>query len=138
MLRCKFIMDLLISYYHFLYCSFSFFLLCSKQMDHRIKEIIAKVDRHISEPLSIPELAASINMSVSYFQHLFKKEAQICAVKYIKNLKLEKARRLLETTHLSIKEIRFEVGVPNEAHFLSDFKRRFGKTPKNYRRNFRI
>ncbi len=107
-------------------------------MDYRIKEILEKIESDISRPITIPDLAASINMSVSYFQHLFKKEAQICAVKYIKNLKLEKARRLLETTHLSIKEIRFEVGVPNEAHFLSDFKRRFGKTPKNYRRNFRI
>jgi transcriptional regulator GlxA family with amidase domain len=106
-------------------------------MDYRIKEILEKIENDFSRPITIPDLAASINVSVSHFEHLFKKEVQICAVKYIKNLRLEKACRLLETTHLSIKEIRFQVGVPNEAHFLNDFKRRFGKTPKNYRKNFR-
>lgn len=105
-------------------------------MDYRIREILAKIENDISRPLAIPDLAASINVSVSHFQHLFKKEVQICAVKYINNLRLEKACRLLETTHLSVKEIRLQVGAPNEAHFLQDFKQKFGATPKNYRRNF--
>lgn len=105
-------------------------------MDYRIKEILEKIDADISRPLTTPILAAFINVSVSHFQHLFKKEVRVCAVKYINNLRLEKARRLLENTHLRIKEIRFKVGAPNEAHFLQDFKRKFGVTPKNYRKNF--
>jgi len=104
-------------------------------MDYRIKEIIAKVDRDLSQPLSIPELAASINVSVSHFQRLFKKEVRLCAVKYIKDRRLETARQLLISTHLRIKEIRMQVGATNEAHFMSDFKRRFGETPGNYRKN---
>ena len=102
-------------------------------MDHRIKEILAKVEQEIERPLTIPELAATVNLSVSHFQHLFKKEVQICAVKYINNLRLEKARQLLENTHLSIKEIRRLVGATSEAHFIDAFKRKFGQTPKHYR-----
>lgn len=105
-------------------------------MDYRIKEILAEIEKDITKPLHISDLAASINVSVSYFQHLFKREVRICAVKYINNLRMEKARRLLETTHLCVKEIRVGVGASNEAHFLQDFKRKFGATPKNYRRNF--
>jgi transcriptional regulator GlxA family with amidase domain len=105
-------------------------------MDYRIKEILVKIERDFSTPLKIPDLAASINVSVSHFEHLFKKEMQISAVKYINNLRLERARQLLETTHLRVQEIRVRVGAMNEAHFLHDFKQKFGATPKNYRKNF--
>lgn len=105
-------------------------------MDYRIKEIIAKVERDLSQPLSIPELAASINVSTSHFQRLFKKEVRLGAVKYIKDRRLETARQLLEATHLRIKEIRLKVGATNEAHFMHDFKQRFGATPGNYRKNY--
>jgi transcriptional regulator GlxA family with amidase domain len=105
-------------------------------MDYRIKEILVKIERDISHPLRIPNLAALINVSVSHFEHLFKKEVQICPVKYINNLRLEKARHLLETTNLRVQEIRVQVGAMNEAHFLHDFKQKYGATPKNYRKNF--
>lgn len=122
---------------HYIFKFFISFVLCFKwQMDYRIKEILTKIETDISRPLTIHELAASINISVPHFQHLFKKEVQICTIKYINNLRLEKARRMLETTHLCVKEIRLAVGAPNEAHFLHNFKRRFGATPKNYRKNF--
>ncbi len=105
-------------------------------MDYRIKEIIAKADQHLSEPLSIPELAASINLSVSHFQRLFKKELGTSPVKYINDRRLQKARQFLETTHLRVKEIRRQVGATSEAHFQRDFKRKFGETPGNYRKNY--
>jgi len=105
-------------------------------MDYRIKETLVHIERDISQPLAIPDLAASLNLSASRFRHLFKKEVQICPVKYINNRRLERARALLQTTHLRVKEIRLKVGVSNEAHFLHDFKRRFGHTPCAYRRQF--
>lgn len=103
-------------------------------MDRRILEILEKIENRISEKLIVTDLAAFINMSVSHFQHLFKKEVRICAVKYINNLRLEKARDLLETTHLCVKEIRIKVGANNESHFIHDFKRKFSVTPSNYRK----
>jgi two-component system, response regulator YesN len=105
-------------------------------MDYRIKEILAKVEQDFSRPLKVSLLAASINLSVSRFQHLFKKEVQISFIKYINNLRLEKARELLETTHFRVKGIRFAVGIKNEAHFLHNFREKFGATPKNYRKSY--
>lgn len=105
-------------------------------MDYRIKEIVAKVDQRLSESLSIRELAASVNLSVSHFQRLFKKELGISPVQYLSDRRLQKARQLLETTHLRVKEIRRQVGATSETHFQRDFKRKFGATPGNYRKNY--
>ena len=106
-------------------------------MDHRIKEILAEIEKHISRPFVIRDLAKSVNMSVSHFQHLFKREVQTSAIKYINNLRLEKAGELLVSSHLQVKEIRLQVGVTNEAHFQRNFKRKFGETPNKYRQIYK-
>lgn len=105
-------------------------------MDYRIQEILARIENDVSQPLSIKHLAASVRLSVSRFQHLFKKEVHTGIVKYINNRRLDEARHLLETTHLQVKEIRLCIGATNEAHFLRDFKRKFGVTPGSYRKNY--
>jgi transcriptional regulator GlxA family with amidase domain len=56
---------------------------------------------------------------------------------YVKELRLEKARIFLETTHLRVKEIRARVGATNETHFLRCFKQKFGRTPNQYRKFIR-
>lgn len=105
-------------------------------MDYRIEEIIKKIETDISQSLVIRNLAASINMSVSRFQHLFKKELHTNITDYVSDLRMQKARKLLETSHLQVKEIRIKVGVTNEAHFIRVFKRKFGEAPNNYRKTF--
>jgi transcriptional regulator GlxA family with amidase domain len=112
-------------------------LFSCEQVDHRIQQILRTIESDISQQLVIGDLAASVNLSVSRFQHLFKKEVEISIVKYINNLRLQKARKLLETSHLHVKEIRIQIGVTNESHFQRDFKRKFGETPNNYRNIFR-
>jgi len=105
-------------------------------MDHRIKEILAKVEQDISQSPVVSDLAASVNLSVSRLHFLFKKETETSIIKYINNRRLEEARELLGTTHLRIKEIRLRVGLRHESHFMCDFKRKFGKTPNNYRKSY--
>ncbi|MEJ7860863.1 MAG: AraC family transcriptional regulator [Pyrinomonadaceae bacterium] len=105
-------------------------------MDHRIQEILKKIENDISQQFVIGDLAASVHMSVSRLQHLFKKEVQSSIVKYVNNLRLQKAREFLETSHLYVKEIRIKIGVIDEAHFIRDFKRKFGETPNKYRQIF--
>ncbi len=55
---------------------------------------------------------------------------------YLHDLRLEKARELLETTFKNIDEIRREIGIRNESHFTRDFKKKFGLTPTNYRKQY--
>ncbi len=57
-------------------------------------------------------------------------------VKYIKEIRLQKACELLETTNLNVQEIRVIIGTTDGTHFFRDFKEKFGSTPSEYRKNF--
>lgn len=106
-------------------------------MDYRIEELITNIESNLEQVPNIKRMAHCINVSVSHLQHLFKQETGANITKYIKELRLQKARELLETSHLRIKEIRLKVGASDETHFLRDFKQKFGETPNEYRKNFR-
>ena len=106
-------------------------------MDYRIKEIVTDIESNPRQVQTVKKLAKSVNVSVSYFQHLFKQETNFSFKQYVKKTRLEKARVFLETTHLRVKEIRAKVGATNETHFLRCFKQKFGRTPNEYRKFFR-
>lgn len=105
-------------------------------MDYRIEELLTKIHSDFSPTSNIKQLAESVGVSVSHLQHLFKKEVGQSLTKYIKDLRLQRVRELLETTHLSLKEIRLKIGWKRKAHFFRDFKQKFGSTPLEYRKNY--
>lgn len=105
-------------------------------MDYRIEKLLTKIHTDITLASNAKKLAESFSVSVSYFQHLFKKETGTSLAKYAKNLRLEKARELLETTNLDIKEVRAKADISRKTHFFRDFKRKFGSTPSEHRKNF--
>ena len=50
---------------------------------------------------------------------------------------MERAKGLLESSFLSVKEIAFQVGLNDESHFVRDFKSTYGYSPALYRSHFR-
>ena len=83
--------------------------------------------------LSLAELAQSVNLSVWRLSHIFKTDVGMPPIRYLKLLRMERAKLLLETSYLSVKEIAFRVGLNDESHFVRDFKTTFGSTPTSYR-----
>lgn len=83
--------------------------------------------------LSLAELAQSVNLSVWRLAHIFKTEVGMPPIKFLKLLRMERAKVLLETSYLSVKEIAFQVGLNDESHFVRDFKTVFGASPTVYR-----
>ena len=106
-------------------------------MDHRIRAIISILSSDPKFEVSLVETATHMNLSVSRFRHLFKTETGTSVVQYVKNLKLEKAKELIETTPLNIKQIMAEVGIQDKSNFCRDFKKAYGLSPLKYRREFR-
>jgi AraC-like DNA-binding protein len=101
-------------------------------MDRRIAIVISSIEQDSRSSLS--ELAASVNLSVSRLRHLFKEETGIKPAQYLKQVRLQKAERLLRTTFLSIKEIISQTGLPSSSHFVRDFKKAYGLSPGDYRK----
>lgn len=102
-------------------------------MDHRVELIIALMKEDLRREFPPRELAQAVNLSVSRLQHLFKLETGVALVRYRHLLRLNKARDLLETSLLSIKEIRTNVGINERGHFSREFKCLYGLTPSQYR-----
>ena len=87
--------------------------------------------------LSLTEFAQSVNLSVWRLCHIFKSDVGMPPIRYLRLLRMERAKGLLESSFLSVKEIEFQVGLNDESHFVRDFKSTYGYSPALYRSRFR-
>ena len=106
-------------------------------MDRRIEIIISKMKKDTAASWDTSTLAVLVNLSPSRFRHLFKQETGITPAQYLKDIRLTKAEKMLRTTFFSIKQILKQVGIASNAHFVRDFRRKYGTTPTAYRRTLR-
>jgi len=87
--------------------------------------------------LSLAEFAQSVNLSVWRLCHIFKSDVGMPPIRYLRLLRMERAKNLLESSFLSVKEIAFQVGLNDESHFVRDFKSTYGFSPALYRTHFK-
>ena len=87
--------------------------------------------------LSLSEFAQSVNLSVWRLCHIFKSNVGMPPIRYLRLLRMERAKDLLESSFLSVKEIAFQVGLNDESHFVRDFKATYGFSPALYRSHFK-
>jgi len=78
--------------------------------DRRLLVVLELIDENIRRQLMIRELATIVNLSPGRLAHLFKSEVGISPQRYANNVRLEKAKELLESSVLSVKEISSEIG----------------------------
>jgi transcriptional regulator GlxA family with amidase domain len=105
-------------------------------MDQRVRKTIAFMKANIQRQLLVRELARSVNLSTAHLRRLFKSETGKSVNTYLKDLRLQRSRELLETTFLSVKEIAARVG-QSANHFITDFKRLHGFTPSQFAARYR-
>ena len=82
--------------------------------NHKLRMSIALMKERLHRQLTLEELARAVTLSPSRLRHLFKVEVGMSPAKYRKMLRLQRARELMDTTSLSIKEIRNTVGLPDK------------------------
>ena len=95
------------------------------------------MERSFHRELSVDDLARDVNVSASYLSHLFKEEMGISLMQYLKSVRMRKAKELMETTFLNVKQIMNSVGVKDKCHFSRDFKKTYGITPAEYKAHCR-
>ena len=103
----------------------------------RMKAVVAYIQEHYAEEISLDELAKLTGSSVSQFKRIFTKTLEMSPGRYIVNTRINAARRLLETTDKLITDIAQEVGFYDQSHMTRAFKTIRSTTPGEYRRKHR-
>lgn len=105
--------------------------------DERMKRVLEYVHSHISDSISIEQLADVACITKPYFIRLFKHEFGFPPVQYINRKKVERAQLLLFTTDKAVKEVAFILGFSDQNYFIRLFRKLTGITPQEYRRKLR-
>ncbi len=100
---------------------------------NQLKEFI---EEHLSEDLSIANMAAVVHMSPFHFARAFKAATGQPPHRYVTQRRMEQAKILLSVTRLPVAEVANRVGFSNQSHFSAQFRRATGTTPKGYREGF--
>jgi AraC-like DNA-binding protein len=95
-----------------------------------IKEYI---DQYADQKINFGQLALLSGYSYDYFRYMFKRKFGLSPQEYMIDVRLENAKRLLETSTLSCTEIAYDCGFSNSAQMTSMFKKKYGKTPKTFK-----
>ena len=103
-----------------------------EQAGDRISAAIAFMRNQLTTPIRVEDMASHVSMSVSAFAHLFKETTGSAPYQYLKRLRFERARELLVQQNRSVSEACYAVGYGSVSHFITEFKRFFGETPRSY------
>lgn len=98
----------------------------------KVKEYI---NHHYMEDLSLKGLAYEFHMNPSYLSRLFKEKCYINYSDYLNMVRIEKAKKLLVSTALSINEISETVGFSDYRYFTKVFKKYQGTAPNAFKKN---
>lgn len=108
-----------------------------EEQDERIINSITRfMQEHLAEEMSLSVLAEEFHMNPQYISQLFKNEIGVGFLAYLTSIRMEKAKKLLLSTSLSIGEIAEQSGYGDYRVFTKVFKKSEGITPSQYRRDF--
>lgn len=102
----------------------------------RLNQVKDFIEERLAEDLTIADMAAVVHMSQFHFARAFKAATGTPPHRYLTTRRMERAKVLLSVTRLSVAEVTYRVGFDNKSHFISQFRKATGTTPKAYRDSF--
>jgi AraC-like DNA-binding protein len=107
-------------------------LAAAESASNPVSAVLEYVRAHLSEPLTVADMADLVRLSPSAFSHLFRDVTGRSPYQFVKEMRLDRARELLVDGHATVARISKEVGYASVSHFISEFRGRFGVTPRAY------
>lgn len=95
------------------------------------------MEQHLSRKIMLEELCSTAGCGVQTLETLFKKHTGLPPMKFLKKLRIDYAKGLLENESIRIKETARLCGYANQLYFSNDFRRQTGLSPGNFRVRFR-
>jgi AraC family carnitine catabolism transcriptional activator len=98
-----------------------------------LRQAITLIERNIPEPLTVPEIAATLGISQRQLERQFQRGVGCSVVQFGTLVRLQHARVLLISTKLTVREIATATGFNTLSHFAYVFRRCFDRRPSDYR-----
>lgn len=98
-----------------------------------VLDAVEAMEAHVAEPVSLARLAEIAGLSPRQLNRLFSEKLGRPAMRYYRDLRLEKAQSLLRHSPLSLTEIALATGFANSSHFSRAYGAKFGRPPSSYR-----
>ena len=105
------------------------------QTKHKMEAAIKYIRDNYTSDLNMAVVSNEVSMNYSFFSTAFKNYTGTNFVNFIRDLRVNEAKRLLTETDLRIYEIASKVGYDNDKHFMKSFKLSVGVSPREYRKN---
>ncbi len=104
--------------------------------EERIVDIMNYLKNHYKD-VTLDELADNFNLSKPYLSKYIKENAGITFQEAVKQARMKKARAMLKESNKTVESIAASVGYENVEHFNRLFKKSYGMTPVQFRRESR-
>jgi AraC-like DNA-binding protein len=105
----------------------------SQNMDERVEKAVLFMESNCQRTIRLHQIAASAGVSRSRLSALFLAHLEVSPMRFLKTIRMQQARALLESSSLNVKEIAAYAGFNDISHFIRDFIRLYGKSPKTVR-----
>jgi len=103
----------------------------------RVKRAIDYIDAHLSEQLSLSDIAQSAGLSRMHFAAQFRAATGMRPHEFLLRRRVERAQTLLMRPRLTSLDVALSTGFRSQAHFTTVFKRLVGETPARWRADAR-
>lgn len=100
-----------------------------------VMHAIDYINNHLQTPLTLEEIAHTLNLNASYLSHLFKKETGQNIKEYIMHKKLKAAESMLIYSDMKYSDIAEYFHFSSQSYFISCFHKATGQTPRQYRQS---
>ena len=107
----------------------------SEKYSPPVRKAVFCIETDLSRDLSLRALAEELNVSAGYLSSLFHKETGKKVTEYVNDRRAERGAQLLKTTQLQIQTVAQYCGIPDVNYFTKVFKKYWGVTPREYRKD---
>ena len=101
-------------------------------------EIYEYIYEHYAEINSIDDICRALFITNYYVSHVFKKYTGVSPMQYVTKCRIAHAKKLLDETELTVREISTQCGYDETTNFFRNFKRSEGVTPTEYRQKSKV
>jgi AraC family carnitine catabolism transcriptional activator len=102
--------------------------------DQRLVKAVRQMEEHLEDTLKLDDIASAAGVSARQLERLFRVNLEMTPVGFYRQLRLDRAHRLVVYSRLSVRDVALATGFATLAEFSRAFKQKYGKPPSHVRR----